>query len=203
MQNRYYIGVVGSLASGKGVVADYFIKNYGFVSFSLSFIVHKELKARHVGAFSRNTLQDIGDDLRQEFGDGVLAERAIDYLKTEGNTRMIIEGIRNPGEVAYLRKLPNFILVSVDADQSLRFRRVIERMKPWDPRDWETFLKVDGRDQGDKLNVSGQQVAKCMKKADFRLKNNKDLETLYADIERMVVRISSGHPAYARILDRS
>lgn len=178
------IGIVGPLACGKGVVADYLIKNYGYTSFSLSFIVHDELRKRGITQFDRTTLQDIGDGLRKKEGDGVLAKRAMLLLASDKKQKIIIEGIRNPGEVEYLRTIPGFFLIAVDSLQEVRFRRVIERGKPWDPKDWETFLKVDGRDSIDKKNMSGQQVQACMKLADVHLKNNTDLTQFYGDIEK-------------------
>lgn len=179
------IGIVGPLACGKGVVADYLIKTYGYVSFSLSFIVHEEAKKRGITTITRTVLQDIGDDLREQEGSGVLAKRAVAYLQERGMKQMVIEGIRNPGEVAHLRTLPGFVLISVDALQEVRFRRVIERGKPWDPKDWETFKKVDGRDSGDEKNENGQQVRACMKLADIHLNNDTDLSQFYEAIEKV------------------
>ena len=191
------IGIVGPLASGKGVVTDYLIKNYSYTSFSLSSIVHEELTKRGITTFTRTTLQDIGDDLRKKEGDGVLAKRTIKQLKVESQQskvrKIIIEGIRNPGEVDYLRTLPGFILIAVDAFQKVRFQRVIKRRKPWDPKDWKTFEKVDGRDSGDEKNTNGQQVKKCMEMADVQLRNNTDIPQFYEVIKKA---LSSRHPLY-------
>ncbi len=187
------IGVVGPLACGKGVVTDYLIKNYGFISFSLSYIVHEEVKKRGISSFTRTTLQDIGDELRKTEGDGVLAKRAMEYLTKHNasHEKIVIEGIRNPGEVAYLRSLPDFYLIAVDATKELRYRRVIERGKPWDPKDWESFEKVDGRDQGDAAHSNGQQVRASMKCADVTIENNTDMKELYSKIEAIVQNILS------------
>ncbi len=177
------IGLVGPLACGKGVVADYLIKKYGYTSFSLSSIVHKEVEKRGIKTFTRTTLQDIGDELRKIEGDGVLAQRAIQQLKGKCN-KIIIEGIRNPGEVKFLRSIQGFFLIAVDAPKKVRFERVLKRGKPWDPKDWESFLTVDGRDQGDKTNNSGQQVRACMELADMLVANNKDTQKLHDEIEK-------------------
>jgi dephospho-CoA kinase len=180
------IGLVGPLACGKGVVADYLIKQYGYVSFSLSFIVHDEVKKRGITNYTRSNLQDVGDELRKKEGEGVLAKRALEHLKTLGAEKIIIEGIRNPGEVAFLRTIPGFYLIAVDALREVRYRRVIERGKPWDPKDWETFEKVDGRDSGDGDNTKGQQVRRCMELADAHIENNNDLKQVYAAVERIL-----------------
>lgn len=201
------IGIVGPFACGKGVVTDYLIKKYGYTSFSLSSIVHEEVKKRGIKSYDRTILQNIGDELRKKEGEGVLARRAIEQLivnsqqltaeslklKAKKNqlrttyyelrTKIIIEGIRNPGEIHYLRSIPGFFLIAVDANQKLRFQRMLARKKPWDPIDWESFKKVDGRDRGDAKNKSGQQVKKCMEMADITIVNNKEREDIYKAIE--------------------
>ncbi len=184
------IGIVGPIACGKGVVVDYLKEKYGYTSFSLSSILHDELKKRGITSFTRTTLQDIGDDLRKKEGDGVLARRAIKTLHvtryTKNDKRIIIEGIRNPGEVAYLRTIPGFYLIAINARQDIRYQRVLKRGKPWDPKDRETFLHVDGRDGGDGDKTNGQQVRKCMKMADVQLQNNTNISHLYVACQRLV-----------------
>jgi len=189
VKTKLYIGLVGSLASGKGIVADYFKKKHGFVSFSLSYIVHEELKKRDIIPVTRKTLQDVGDDLRRTDGVDALAKRAVSLLDREGSSRVVIEGIRNPGEITYLKKLPNFVLIAVDATRAIRYKRIIERGKPWDPKDWDSFLVVDSRDHEDEENTAGQQVKKCMGMADYIIENNKDLEHLYKEIQNVVHQI--------------
>jgi dephospho-CoA kinase len=180
------IGLVGPIACGKGIVAEYLIKQYGYVSFSLSSIIHDEVKKRKIKEFSRTTLQDIGDELRKKEGDGVLAKRAMKKLSdmAKGKARkVIIEGIRNPGEVQYLRTMPGFFLIAVDAPQKIRYQRVLKRAKSWDPKNWKSFQKVDGRDKGDSKNTNGQQVRKCMDLADIKIKNNKTLTDVYKEMK--------------------
>ena len=183
------IGLVGTIACGKGVVADYLIKKYGYTSFSLSSIVHDEVKRRGITNFTRTTLQDIGDELRRGEGDGVLAKRAIDQLNRSSllnqlnRQKIIIEGIRNPGEVEYLRSIPGFFLIAVDADQKIRYQRVLKRGKQWDPKYWESFLKIDERDSSDGENTNGQQVRKCMEMAEVKIENNDGIEELIKKLE--------------------
>lgn len=189
------IGIVGPIACGKGVVVDYLKNEFGYTSFSLSSMLHDELKKRRVISFTRTVLQDVGDELRKSEGDDVLAKRAIKRLKAKNvrRTKIIIEGIRNPGEITYLRTIPGFFLISVNAPQDMRFRRVIARGKPWDPKDWNSFLKVDRRDREDKNNTNGQQVRACMKLADVHLKNDGKISEFCKNIKKT---LSSRHPLY-------
>ncbi|OIN95256.1 hypothetical protein COS81_00155 [candidate division WWE3 bacterium CG06_land_8_20_14_3_00_42_16] len=200
---KYIIGIVGPLACGKGLVADYLVTHYGFVTFSLSFIVHQEVKNRGLSPTTRGLLQDTGDDLRQKYGGDILAKRSINFLEQEGSHRVVLEGIRNPGEVIYLKTLPNFVLMAVEADRSLRYQRLIERNKPWDPKDWQGFLKIDERDLGKGQVADGQQVGKCIEIADYSISNNKDVKSLYDEVEKVIDEIVVDRPHFKEIFHKT
>lgn len=206
---KLYLGVVGQIACGKGVLVDCLVNKHGFISFSLSTIVHQELKKRGIKSFDRKTLQDIGDDLRKKYGGDVLVKRAIRILNkqtVEGRglrvvypqnppsifyhrPSFIIEGIRNTAEVEYLKKKPNFVLIGVKAKRKLRFQRLLQRNKTWDPKTYADFLKVDRRDLGIGQKTSGQQVGKCLAYCDHVLTNNKDVGDFERKVRRLIERI--------------
>jgi len=190
----HIIGIVGPVASGKGVVTEYLIKKFGYTSFSLSSIVHDELKKRGIIEFDRTTLQNIGDELRKKEGDGTLAKRAVQKFNAKNvkleNKRIVIEGIRNPGEVHYLRTLPGFFLIAVDALQEVRYQRVLTRGKKWDPKDWESFKKIDSRDSNDIGLKNGQHVRACMALANVCIENNSDLLSLKKEIQKKLSMLS-------------
>ncbi len=168
------IGVVGQIAVGKGVLKDYLIDNFGFSSFSLSSIVHDEAKKRGIKDVTRKDLQDIGNDLRKKYGRDILAKEALKIIKKSKNSRWVIEGIRNTAEVELLKKQKDFTLIGIKSIRTLRFKRLLKRAKPWDPKTWEEFLKVDRRDLGKGEGSIGQQVGKCLAYCDYVLTNNKN-----------------------------
>lgn len=184
-----YVGVVGQIAVGKGVLVEYLTGRLGFISFSLSSILHSELKKKNITEFTRKTLQDMGDKLRVRYGDAVLAKKAIKELLKHGKNRVVIEGIRNPGEVEYLKKNPNFVLIGVKASRELRFKRLLKRNKPWDPKTYEDFVKVDRRDLGIGQDKSGQQVGKCLAYCDFILTNNKDTKDFQRKVNELMKKV--------------
>ncbi len=217
-KRRIYIGIVGQIAAGKEVFAEYLIRKYGFTAFSLSTVIHEELKERGTQSFTRKTLQDVGDQLRQKFGEDILAKRAIEMLRdssleilsrlnspAKGGLKqkvsknfssssfhlpsIIITGIRNPAEVRFFKKIPSFYLIAIKAKRKIRFERVLKRGKPWDPKTWKEFLKLDRRDFGIGQGKSGQQVGRCMKMADYTLTNNKDVVSFYDKIEKLISKL--------------
>ncbi len=184
------IGVVGQIASGKGILVKYLTEKLGFTSFSLSSIVHEELEKKGKAKFTRQTLQDVGDDLRRAYGDNVLAQRIIKAISEQKKDRIVIEGIRNPGEIEFLKKNSNFILIGVKANRELRFKRVLSRGKKWDPKNYEDFLKVDRRDLGMGQNKLGQQVGKCLAYCEYILTNNKDKRDFERKVEKLMKSIN-------------
>ena len=101
---------------------------------------------------------------------------------------MVIEGIRNPAEVNYLRTLPNFKLIAVKAKKAVRFARFKKRGKPWDPKTWKEFLIIDRRDRGLGQKKYGQQVEKCVKMADEEIKNNGNLKYLEKGVRGLLLK---------------
>jgi dCMP deaminase len=159
------IGITGTKRSGKSVLAKALEKK-GFVYSSLSDRVREEAAKRGLQTYTIRDLQDIGNELRTRDGTGILAKRTLDVVA--GKENVVVEGIRNPGEVEVLRNAgQDFYLIAVDAPQRTRFQRMVEAAKPEDPADWEGFLEMDARDMGGGEVDSGQQVAKCMEKADY------------------------------------
>lgn len=167
------IGLTGSLASGKGIIAE-FLKEKGFTYLSLSNELREIAKERGI-EITRKNLQDLGNYLRQEGGAEVLAKMTLDRIIKQGYNRAVVDSIRNPAEVNKLREMNNFFLIAVDAPQEIRYQRMFQRNRENDPRTFERFLEVDARDFGEE-NEIGQQVGKCIKLADFTIINDKGLK---------------------------
>lgn len=188
------IGVVGQIASGKGVLVKYLMEKFNFTSFSLSTIVHEELKKRKISEFTRETMQEVGNKLRCEHGNDVLAKWAVERLKKQNKNNIVIEGIRNLGEIEFLKKYPNFILIGIKAKKDLRFKRLLSRAKLWDPKNWDDFVRIDRQDLGAGQKESGQQVGKCLSYCDYILTNNKDRKDFQKKIEELIKKIVPSHP---------
>lgn len=175
------IGLTGRIASGKGEIVEY-LKKKGFEYCTISQVIRKESAKINI-PITRSSLQDVGNLIRKHEGSGGWIKRIIKIIDLNKNN--IVDGIRNPGEVEELRKTKDFILISVDAPQKIRYRRVLSRGKESDPKEWEDFIKVDERDFGENESEEGQQVEKCMKLADFHLVNDSTKEEFHRKIEEV------------------
>ena len=127
MTKRLVIGLVGPMASGKGVVADY-LKAQGFAFESLSDRIREDMKARNI-PLTRENLQNYGNYLREAYGNAVLAQRTVDLLSDSGHN-VCIDSIRNPGELLFLRESLGALIIGIDAPEDLRLVWYLERAKP-------------------------------------------------------------------------
>jgi dephospho-CoA kinase len=131
-------------------------------------------------------LQIIGNELRGRFGPAVWAQRTLDKIRAAGATEAVVDGFRNPHEVAYFRSQSHFYLVAVNAPTEVRLRRLLERRRPGDPTTLDDFLRVDAKDQGVGEAEEGQQVGACLKLADFTISNDGTLEELRKQVGAVV-----------------
>jgi dephospho-CoA kinase len=170
------IGLTGTNASGKGVIADY-LKKKGFEYFSLSDVIRDELTKEGLSS-SRENLINKGNFLRSKFGSDILAKKIKQKLS---KNNAVIDSIRNTNEVSELKKLKGFHLVAVDAPINLRFSRAILRGRIENAASLEEFKKIELREKSDKQGE--QQLDKCIQMADYKIMNDGTMEELHEKIE--------------------
>jgi dephospho-CoA kinase len=163
--DRLVIGLVGPIAGGKGVLANY-LREQGFEYYSLSDILRLELKQKDL-PINRKNLQDIGNELRENYGAGILAEKTTALISRESK-KIIIDSVRNPGEINFLKMHLHSIIWGVDAPDDLRLKWYMERAKlrGEDEVSEEMFRIANLRDKGEGESDTGQQVGKCLEMAD-------------------------------------
>ena len=141
-------------------------------------------EAKKIGiAIERTALQDLGNAMREKFGNGYWAERL--SKKMEAGKKYVIDGIRNPGEVDVLKKMGNFVLIGVDAPVEKRFQWILARNKDTDPKTLEEIKAMESRDRGAGEASHGQQSQKCYEMADAFVMNDgsfEDLTKKFADL---------------------
>lgn len=167
------LGLTGRNAAGKGEVARALLAG-GFEYFSLSDELRLELQAQGQPE-SRDALIEAGRMMRRNEGLDALARRVSRRFNTGLN--QVVDSIRNPEEVRFLRSLGSFFLVAVDAPLPVRFERARARARQGDPIDMEAFSAAEERElaSGD---PAAQQLVATIALADFTLVNDADLGTL-------------------------
>jgi dCMP deaminase len=178
------IGLTGKNAAGKGEVAAY-LRDRSFYYLSLSDVLREELESKGIPV-TRDTLIIAGNDLRERFGADILAKLTL--KKVDPNRNYIIDSIRNPAEVQALRSGGNFILISVDAPQELRFERIRKRARENDPQTYEEFME---KEQAESHNLAAhkQSIEDCQALADYTMVNDGSLEHLHQKVSALISQL--------------
>ncbi|MBI2581360.1 AAA family ATPase [Candidatus Woesearchaeota archaeon] len=180
------VGLTGTYAAGKGTVAEYLIGK-GFQYYSLSDELRLLLREKGIPA-TRDNLTKAGNELRRKYGPAFLAELAIKRLRGAPSVASaVVDSIRNPAEIAALRELKDFYMVAVDAPVDIRYERARKRNSERDPKTFSQFLTQEKREMAGR--DTDQQLAACIKSADFTISNDSDYKKLYKEIERVIGEI--------------
>lgn len=185
--NVIILGFTGSLGSGVTFVCKGFKKNLGENGryFELSkYIVNKMNKNKKLKKEpSIKQKQDYGNKLRKKYGNSVLVNTCLRNLRRAekkkpftDDTAILIDGIRNDGEVRSLRAFPNFYLISVHAKEEERIKRLVgDEASRKLFNTVEDFKTADARDREEDKRT-GQQVNKCNYLSDIIINNDDFLQ---------------------------
>ena len=182
---KLILGFTGKLASGKAVCQKYISEKYnaGNAKFSTSL---RDILNRLYLPISRENMQNISLDLRNRFGSDILARVIAEDVKNDQHKIVIVDGVRRLEDVSSLRELPNFFLISIEAEPELRYERMKARNENVGDaeKSYEDFIE-DGQREAE------LQIPEVMASAHFHLDNNGDLPALYAQIDKIIKEIQN------------
>lgn len=182
------IGLTGTFAAGKDTVAEYFEKEKGFEHFSTGAVAVEIAKERGIEP-TRDNLRELGNTLRDEFGPEFLSRQVME--KKAKTDKVVVTGLRQPGEVKYLKSLGNFHLVAVDAPIELRFERMRSRHRSGDPSTIDEMREKEKKEMNSTDN-NAQKIKECMAMADYYVVNDGSIEKLNDNAEKIYQQITSG-----------
>ncbi len=183
--NKIILGFVGPIASGKGTVCQYLKETYNTDILRFSTMLRDVLNRFYIEQ-SRENMQVLSSSLRQIFGDDLMAKTIANDVNHSEATIIVLDGVRRQADIKYLRELPDFHLVEINADQKIRYERITKRGENSDDiqKTFEDF-------QADELKEAELQIKDVAKTAEFHLDNNGSKENLYKQIEDIIKRLQS------------
>jgi deoxycytidylate deaminase/dephospho-CoA kinase len=197
------IGFTGALGSGCSFFAETLALEHRYVHHQLSQAIRREAKRRGQEP-TVGTLQDIGNDLRRKHGLDHLVLAALKKANgswkrhlEQGKVGIILDGIRNAGEVQTLRQFPHFYLVSVHAEVGTRRQRLLADGKFASE---DEFDKADARD-AEEPTPNGQQVRRCNYASDIIIVNEKPIPENMPD-ERKAYVHDKLYKNYVTLIER-
>ena len=181
------VGITGTDGAGKGAVVDYLVKNASFTHYSSRALITAEIEKNGLPV-NRETMRLVANQMRKEKGLGVIVVTALEQMKSEGVENAVIESIRALAEVKEL-KAANGILLAVDADRKVRYKRISGRNSASDNVTFAEFVAQEEIEMNDP-DPNGMQKAAVMKAADYTIANSTSMKDLHAKIDSFLRSIN-------------
>ena len=181
--SKIIIGLVGPIACGKEAAKKYIAQKYNSKDCKFSTSLRDVLNRLAIEV-SRENLQKLSSALRPVFGEDLLAKViASDASKLDSDI-IIVDGVRRMSDIKYLKELPNFYLIAVDADPKLRYERMKARNENVgdSEKTFEQFL-------ADQNNEADKEIPIVISNAKFAIDNGGTLEELYSKVDKIITQL--------------
>jgi dephospho-CoA kinase len=126
-------------------------------------------------------MQLLSTALRQNFGEDILAKVMNEDIKRNDKDVAVVDGIRRLADIKYLKELPEFKLIYIEADIKKRYERLIQRGENPDDNQ-KTFEEFQKEHQQE----AELQIRDLKQHANFILNNNGTFEDLYKQIDKII-----------------
>ena len=167
--------IIWTLAAGKDTFAKMISEELQLPLYQISGTLKMIAQERGINP-DREYLIRLGRELANKYWDDYLARYLVENAPEEV---FIIVWMRQLGQIKYLRENTDFTLVWVEAAQNIRFQRLLERGKFWDPSEWEEFQRIESMEDS---SDNAQKIGECLMLVDYMYENNGSLEELKKQI---------------------
>lgn len=183
--NKIIIGIVGEIASGKGVAAEHLKAKYGAEVFKFSTSM-RDIANRLYLELTRENIQKVSTVLRAGFGEDIFAKVMANDAAKSASEMIITDGIRRPEDIVELAKLSSFHLIAIVADEHTRFDRVKTRNENADDaaKTWEQF-------QIDAAAEPEMRIRDIAAQAEYTIDNNGTIDDLHRQLDAVIAKIKN------------
>ena len=188
------IGITGTNGAGKGTIVKVLIEK-GFKHYSVRDYLIEEIELRGMEV-DRNSMIFVANDLREKNSPSYIIEEL--YRRAERDEGdVVIESIRNVGEVKALKEKNDFVFFAVDADPETRYSRIIERGEIGDNVSFEEFLRQEKKEMSNP-DSSKQNLSKCIEMANHLFKNDWTLDELKVQVLSSLEKLNFKNQGHER-----
>lgn len=181
--NKKILGLAAELAGGKGTVAEYVTEKYDGSSYRFSTVL-REILSRIYLPDSRENMQKLSTILRQNFGEDTLAKVMAEDVRKDNHEVIAVDGVRRPADIEYLKEIPGFKLIYIEASIENRFERIKKRGE--NPDDATKTLEQFKKDQEGEADA---QIRNMKEHTDYVIDNNGTFEELYEQVDGIINKI--------------
>lgn len=184
MSNKIILGFTGQIASGKGTVAEYLKEKYNASTYRFSTMLRDVLDRLYIEQ-SRENMQMISKVLRENFGEDVMAKVMAEDVKNDQGQVIVIDGIRRPDDVKYLKEVQGFVLVHIFSGMEKRLERIKARGENTDDN-----TKTLEEFKADHEREAEQKITEIASQAQEEIDNNGGFENLYKQLDNLIEKYS-------------
>ena len=182
-KKRIVIGLVGATGSGKDTVADYLEEKHNVQLMRFADPL-KETLAIYFEKFSKEDQAWLAVQFRNRFGDDILS-RALRKRIDDGEGVIMVNGVRFWEDFHFIKSYSNSYIIHIDVPREIRWKRTTTRgEKTDDAMSFEKFKETEQVETEIHVPAIGA-------KADFVIKNDKDLDHLLGEVDRVIGEIRS------------
>lgn len=178
--SKLILGIAGEIGSGKGTIAKYLSKKHQASTYRFSTMLRDILDRLHL-EHNRDNIQRLSTCLRHTFGEDLMARVMAEDVGGDDSDLIVIDGVRRVDDIKYLREIPKFKLVFVEADMKTRYERLIKRSENTDDKE-KTFEEFE-KDHERETEVTIRELKNY---ADLTIENNGTLEEFYEKLDELV-----------------
>ena len=186
------VAICGESGAGKSTTTG-ILRDLGFAAYSLSGFLREEAEAAYRTP-TREQVQTHARAMQRDHGNAYYARKLLDCTDVLDRDRAVVDGMRNPDEIALLRDAADasgatLILLALVLDGDRRFERVQGRGRGGDPAEKALFFRDDARANGSESGFQNNQA--LIAAADHRIENTGDPATLRAKVKTLVEEVSA------------
>lgn len=180
-KRKIIIGLAGETGSGKDTVANYLAEKYGATLTRFADPLRDTLKI-YFDEISKKDLQWLSIELRGRFGNEILGKGLRKKIE-DASGLIVVNGLRISEDYEFVKSFENSYILYVTADQKLRWSRTTTRgEKSDDHMDLAHFQELERAE-------TEVHIPEIGAKADFTIKNEKDLAYLLSETDKIVDKI--------------
>lgn len=180
MNDQTIIGLVGSMASGKGTATAYLKEKYGASSYRFSDMLGDMLDRLYL-EHNRDNFVKLSEIIRHAFGEDIMAKTMARDVEKDSNKLIVVEGVRRLADIEYLNKMEGFILVEIFADLKTRYERLTKRTEKADDQT-KTFAEF----KADHQRSTELSITEVARRAQKKIDNNGTVKDLYRQLDVLV-----------------
>ncbi|MFA5062410.1 MAG: AAA family ATPase [Patescibacteria group bacterium] len=178
--NKIVFVFCGLMASGKDTAAEYLEKKYNASIFSFTTMLNDALDRFYL-EHNRDNLVKMSEIIRNAYGEDAMAKTMGKDVENADSNFIVISNARRLADIEYLSKMPNFVLIKIEADIKTRYQRLSTRNQKADDqtKTFEQFV-------ADHQRSTEVSILEIMKHATVTINNDGDLDNLYKQLDNLI-----------------